>query len=204
MHAVREAFEMARLDAGAIDRAIGLAEDFLAANADYPVVVAYLGSLRAMKAGASLLPWVKLKHANVASALLESAYVRRFETGAPASQPDAYPGELEIALLRGVAYANFPEFLGKAEAARASLAEAMENPAFPMVPRHYRALAHVHLAVICHRVGEEAQARRHLEEAIEMDASTARPIWASYARGITPDTLAAADSESEGAVIPSP
>lgn len=152
MKALREAFERARLDPGEIDGAIAEAEAFLATNAGHPVATAYQGSLHAMKAGAAVLPWVKLRHANTASALLDDAHERRLDAGAAGHD---YPADLEILLLRGVAYASFPAFLGRGADARASLEEAVAHPSFPAIPAHYRALGHAHLAQLHRSAGEE-------------------------------------------------
>jgi hypothetical protein len=146
MKDVREAFERARTDPAGIDAALAVVEAFLVANGDHVVAEAYQGSLHGMKAGAATLPWVKLRHANVAAALLDAAYQRRFD--ATAQWDAAWPGTLEILMLRGVAYASFPSFLGRGEAARASLEEAVRHPAFADIPATYRALARVHLAAL--------------------------------------------------------
>ena len=177
MKQVREAFEAARTGADTIDRAIAVVESYLSAYPDHPVATACLGSLHAMQAGASSLPWVKLKHATTASALLDMAHSRWFE-GTAAQCCDAdYPGELEILLLRGVAYANFPAFLGKADTARACLQQAERHPAFAMLTARHQALAFAHLAVLHHRTGQETTARQYLEHAMAADEATANPVW---------------------------
>lgn len=177
MRAVREAFERARTDAGEIDAAIAVVEAFLAANGDRPVAAAYKGSLHAMKAGASLLPWVKLKHADIASGLLDRAHERRFECAAPASADVDHPGLLEILLLRGIAYASFPPFLGCGGAARDSLEEAVGHPAFRSIPATYRALACAHLAVLSADEADRAQGL--LREARDTDGAVAEAVWAA-------------------------
>lgn len=175
MNGIREVFERARLDAGEIDRALAATEAFLAANAGHTVATAYQGSLHGMKAGAAFLPWVKLRHVEIASALLDEAYARRREAAAAPSREAAYPADLEILLLRGIAYASFPPFLGRGAAARASLDEAVAHPAFAGLPARYRALALAHLSLLCGRDGEDA-ARRFRERAMEADGLTARQI----------------------------
>lgn len=154
MKEVRAAFERALSSADAVADALGVTEAFLAAHPGHLVATAYEGSLHAMMAGAAQLPWVKLKHANIASVLLDAAHERRREAAAPEPDGAGFRGDLEILLLRGVAYANFPAFLGKAGEARASLREAMEHPAFAAVPAPYQALANSHLATLSHRVAE--------------------------------------------------
>ena len=150
MKHVREAFEAARADDDAIGGAICVVESYLAAHPDDLVATAYLGSLHAMCAGASHLPWIKLKHATTASRLLDSAHERWFQDVNSQADDGAYPGDLEILLLRGVAYANFPAFLGKSEVARTCLEDARRHPAFAAIPASYRALAYAHLATLCH------------------------------------------------------
>lgn len=179
MKHVREAFEAARASDDAIDQAISVVERYLAEHPDHLVATAYLGSLHAMYAGSSKLPWIKLKHATTASVLLDRAHERRLERTAPETGEEPYPGELEILLLRGVAYANFPAFLGKAEAARTCLEEAWKHPAFGMISAHHQALAFAHLAILCRRAGDGLLARRYLERGIAADEATARTIWAS-------------------------
>jgi hypothetical protein len=175
MKDVREAFEQARVDPGEIDRALVIADSFLATHKDHLVATAYLGSLHGMKAGAAILPWVKLKYSKAASELLDSAYERRFDVAKP--KWDAVSGDLEILLLRGIAYANFPSFLGRRDAARSSLEEAVGHADFSRVPGTYRALAYAHLAALCRGSSEERAAHRFLQHARETDYATAELVW---------------------------
>lgn len=175
MNRLREAFEAARLEPARIDQAMALANERLDQVPDDPLVSAYLGALHAMKAGAAALPWIKLRHANTAVALLDGAFERR--AAAPGSAD--WPADLEILLLRGIAYANFPAFLGQAATARWCLEAARDHRAFVSVPQRYRALACAHLAVLCHRGQEVDAARGHLERALQADAPAAEPIWAA-------------------------
>lgn len=146
MNDIRQAFEHALVDGERIDEAIAVVARYLELNAGDPVARAYFGSLNAMKAGRAVLPWVKLKHANIAAELLDQAYQGRIEMAPTEGDPGDYPGELVILLLRGIAYASFPPFLGRAAAARDSLYQAVHHPAFPHVPAAHRALALSHLA----------------------------------------------------------
>ncbi len=162
MDRLREAFEHALADNGAIDAAIAVAESCLGGGDDI-VASAYLGSLNAMKAGAATLPWIKLRHANIAAELLDRAYERRNEIGcAPAGGADV-PGDLVILLLRGIAYASFPAFLGRGAAARDSLEEAVGNPSFADVPAAYRSLALSHLAELDANAGGSPAAGRTMD-----------------------------------------
>lgn len=179
MKQLREAFEAARTGRDTVARALAIAETRLAAHPGDLVARAYLGSLHAMQAGAAHLPWVKLKHATLASSLLDEAHRRWFEGAAPQCGDADYPGELEILLLRGVAYANFPAFLGKADAARTCLEQAERHPAFATIPASLQALAFAHLAVLHHRAGTENPARRYRERGMATDEATASPIWAA-------------------------
>ncbi len=145
MKRLSEAFERALADPGAVDTAMEAAQAFLTAHEGHPVATAYLGSLTGMKAGAASLPWVKLAHANAAAALLDAAHERRFEA-LPAADGDAYPAALAILLLRGVAFASFPAFLGRGAAALASLEEAARHPDFAGIPEAHRTLALAHLS----------------------------------------------------------
>ncbi len=175
MNALRDAFEAARLDPARIDPALALAAARLERGPDDPVISAYLGALHAMRAGAATLPWIKMRHANTAISLLDEAFERREGAGAAAD----WPADLEILLLRGIAYANFPSFLGQAATARRCLEAARDHPAFAAVPQRYRALACAHLAVLCHRDQQADAARGHLERALQADAPAAEPIWAA-------------------------
>lgn len=175
MKAVRDAFEAARLGDRDLDDALAVVEAFLAADADHVVAMAYLGALHAMKAGDAALPWIKMKHVNAASTLLDTAHERRFHPLADAAS--THPIDLEILLLRGVAYAHFPVFLGRTETARECLEAARGHAAFLTVPPCYRALAYAHLAVLSHRSRQEDAAHRLLEQAVIADAATANRIW---------------------------
>lgn len=163
MKTVRDVFEAVRLGDGDLDDALAVVEAFLAANADHAVAMAYLGSLHAMKAGQAVLPWVKMKHVNAASALLDAAYRRRSDPLTDAAP--THPPDLEILLLRGVAYANFPAFLGRAETARECLEAARSHAAFLTVPSCYRALACGHLAVLSPHGRQEDAAHGLLQPA---------------------------------------
>lgn len=176
--AVRAAFEGALADPGRVDAAVAVAEAFLAAHAGDPVAMAYLGSLTGMRADAAVLPWVKLRHANAAAALLEAAHARRRDPAPAGAEGDAYPAALVVAMLRGVAYASFPVFLGRSEAARDSLEEAVRHPAFPAIPAPYRALACSHLAVLHARASAHRDAGRLLDAARDADAALAEAVWA--------------------------
>jgi hypothetical protein len=176
MKDVREAFERALADSRQINAAIAVVQSRLDADADDPVAGAYLGSLNAMKAGAAALPWVKLRHANIAADLLDRAHERRHEV-AQKGGTDGHPGELVVLLLRGIAYASFPPFLGRAAAARESLEEAVRHPAFAAVPAVYRALACSHLAIL-HERSSACDARRMLDAARDADPVLAEAIWA--------------------------
>ncbi|MGI6856242.1 hypothetical protein [Mesorhizobium sp. 1B3] len=152
-------------------------ESYLAEHPDHLVATAYLGSLHAMYAGASHFPWIKLKHATTASAMLDGAHERWLEGANPESSEEMYPGELEILLLRGVAYANFPAFLGKTGIARNCLEKAEKHPAFAAIPAPYQALAFAHLAVMCNRAGEGSLAHSYLEHGMVADEETTSTIW---------------------------
>lgn len=146
MQPVRDAFERALADSGEIDAAIATVEAWLDGDPGAVLASAYLGSLNAMKAGAALLPWVKLRHAAIAAELLDRAYERRFGIAPAAGGPHDPPADLVVLLLRGIAYASFPPFLGHGPAARESLEQAARHPAFPMVPEAHRTLALSHLS----------------------------------------------------------
>lgn len=178
MRRVREAFERARVSPDEIDRAIDTVMAFLDANEDDPVALAYCGSLHAMKAGASRFPWDKLRNANIATGLLDRAYARRHEAGAEAKTRD-HPADLEILLLRGIAYASFPAFLGRENDARTSLEEAIGHRRFAAVPPVYRALVYAHMAVLCHRSRDERRSRTFLESALVEDRPAAQLVWGS-------------------------
>ena len=176
MGPVRDAFEAARLDADLIDGAVLLVEAALKERPDDPAVLAYLGALQAMRAGRAVLPWDKMQHARTAAALLDQAFGRRLEA---ADQESDWPLELDILLLRGVAYANFPPFLGRAGPARQCLEAALAHACFPLLPARHRALVHAHLAVLWRRDLDEVLARAHLASARQADTMTADPIWAA-------------------------
>lgn len=178
MKHVREAFDAARTDDNAIDRAISTVEGYLAEHPDHLVATAYLGSLHALYAGAAHFPWIKLKHATIASVMLDRAHERWLAGANPESSEEIYPGELEILLLRGVAYANFPAFLGKTEIARNCLEKAAKHPAFAAIPAPYKALAFAHLAVLCHRTGDGSLAHSYFEQGVVADEETTSTIWA--------------------------
>lgn len=171
-------FERARVSPDEIDRAIDTTSAFLRANGDDLVVMAYYGSLHAMKAGASRFPWDKLRNANIAMGLLDRAFAHRHEAGEIANMRD-YPADLEILLLRGIAYASFPAFLGRESDARASLEEAIGHRRFAVVPPVYRALVYAHMAVLCHRSRDECRSRTFLENALVEDRPAAQLVWGS-------------------------
>lgn len=185
MKVIREAFERARTDAGEIDRAIAAAEAFLAAHADHPVAMAYQGALHGMKADAVCLPWLKLRHANISASLLDGAYERQNVADAPAAggvepsgdSEEDLAGDLEILLLRGVTYTNFPPFLGRGTAARYSLEKAVGHPAFSRVSPAVRALTYAHLAVLCRRAHDDEQAGNFLASARAADLGAADRVW---------------------------
>ena len=81
--------------------------------------------------------------------------------------------------MRGIAYANFPAFFGRAQTAWQCLDLARDHSAFMTVPRRYRALTYAHLAVLSHRRREDETAHILLKRAQEADAQTADHVWTS-------------------------
>jgi len=91
-------------DEESAERALGMLEKLAAEEAENPLVIAYFGSAKILKAKRALLPWQKGKLSNSGLELLDRAV-------------ELAPGDLEVRFVRGISSYPLPFFFGRGEQA---------------------------------------------------------------------------------------
>jgi len=174
MEQVRKHHREAVSSTEAISRAMDLVDAFLSARPEDPVLQVYKGSLLALKAQATSLPWKKLSHLEQGVRWMDQA-----ANGAAACPPPAegLPADIEIFMLRGITCAMIPASYGHGRTARQDLQRTLAHPAFDGLERADRALALSWLAVVLYRDGEMAAADHLYGKARATDVRIAEEAW---------------------------
>lgn len=169
---IRDAFERAETDPGAINDAMDTADALLADHPGDPVVMSYRGGLLGMKARDTSLPWRKIDYAEQSIAVLDEVFQRR--SGTAFADPAS---ELTVLMVRGLTFANFPSFLGRSDAALQALTEATRHPDFAQVKQEDRAMVLAWMSVITVRKGNDTAAQQLLAQAEELDRRISQSVW---------------------------
>lgn len=159
-----------------IDKALTIAKQYLGSNPGDGRALTYKGSLSAMRARESILPWKKL-------AYLKDG-INWMDDGVTAVLKDrALVGsrtEIDVRMVRGTTSARIPSAFGRGGVARADFRAVVGNPQFGSVAPQHRASAYAWLAILAHRDGDESGAKSWLEKAHQADAKTADSLWEKF------------------------
>lgn len=166
---VREACQVARRNARTadVDRALALADDYLTARPEDGRALTYRGSLAALRARLSWLPWKKLSLLNKGIGQMEEgvARVRHAAGGTPL--------EMEVRLVRATTSASIPAAFGRAGVALSDFKAVVGHPQFSFLPPEHRATALAWLAALCRRRGEASEAEGLQRDAEAIDLAIA-------------------------------
>ena len=134
------------------------------AHPDHPVIAAYAGAARMMRAERTLLPWKKGELVKQGGAMIEQALERARESRAE--------DELEVRYVRAVSAASLPAWMEQGELARAEFAalaevvsEAVEQGE---LASHQGARVLLYHAAALREQGEIEAAKRALRKAIDL------------------------------------
>lgn len=169
---IRDAFALAETDPDTVNDALAAADAFLVDQPGDPVVMSYRGGLLGMKARDAILPWKKIDYAEQSIAVLDEVFQQR--NGTAFADPAS---KLTILMVRGIAFANFPSFLGRSDDALQALTEATRHPDFTQVKPEDRAVVFAWMSVITARKGNDAVAQQFLVQAEGLDRRIAQSVW---------------------------
>lgn len=159
-----------RSDANAIDTALALANAFSETHPQDGVAQTYRGSLGAMSARVSWLPWKKL-------ALLNEG-IRQMDEGIALTSRTAQgmPQEIDARMVRGITSARIPRTFGRGGVALGDFRYIVNSPQFPRMQPQHQATALAWLAVMLKRSGHDAESHSVLQRAQGIDAAIAQAI----------------------------
>jgi hypothetical protein len=169
---VRQAYQQARDRAQAedVDHALSLADGYLAAHPRDGRALTYRGSLAALRARVSWMPWKKLGMLHEGIGQMDDG-VSLVTKAAPGSAQ-----ELEVRLVRGITSANIPSTFGRGGVAFSDFKAVVKHPHFPELAAEHRATALAWMAVMHKRQGQVAESERLQREAEALDATAARKV----------------------------
>lgn len=169
---VREAYRKARDHAQTedVDRALSLADGFLIEHPRDGRALTYRGSLAAMRARVSWLPWKKLGMLQEGINQMDEGVSLVSKAGAGSEH------ELEVRLVRGISSAKIPSTFGRGGVAFSDFKAVVNHPRFAELAATHRATAKAWLAVMYRRQGQGAESERLQSEAEALDAVVARKV----------------------------
>lgn len=171
--ALHAAYAQARdhTEAEVVDQALALADTYLQRNPKDGRALTYRGSLAAMRARVSWMPWKKL-------GMLHEG-INQMDDGLTLVTRAGAPGEVEIdaRMVRGITSARIPATFGRGGVATSDFKAIVKHPHFASISAEHRATALAWLAVMNKRQGQQAEADRLRSEAEAVDAAAARKVW---------------------------
>ena len=167
---VRAAYQLARdrTETADVDRALDMTDGFLAAHPGDGRAMTYRGSLAAMRARVSWMPWKKLGMLHEGISQMDEGVARVIKAGSDL--------ELEVRLVRGTTSANIPSAFGRGGVAISDFKAVVRHPRFAELSPEHRATALAWLAAMSRRQGQEAEAERLQHEAEAIDPAAARKV----------------------------
>jgi hypothetical protein len=163
-------------DSASIDKALALAGGFVGAHPQDGRAMTYQGSLAAMRARESLLPWKKLSMLHEGIGLMDDGVATVVKDKALAGGST----EIEVRIVRGTTSARIPGAFGRGGVARADFRSVIDNPNFEHLRPLDRASVLGWMAVLSHREGDAAASTKYLERARSADAQVANTLWETY------------------------
>jgi hypothetical protein len=165
-----------RGDSDVIDRALALADRFVSAHPADGRALTYRGSLSAMRARVSIMPWTKL------SMLHEG--IEQMDTGVDRILRDKQlaggEAEIEVRMVRGTTSARIPRAFGRGGVAVGDFRAVAAHPHFEQLQPAHRASALAWLAVLAKRQGDDKASGDYLSRARGADALTTAAIWDKF------------------------
>lgn len=171
---VRSAFTELRHGKRSAEAAAAVIEDYLRANRESPLAMAYMGSVRTLQSDQEARPWKKMAYIDAGFELLDQAVAA---VSVSSTQPDAVVAE--VLLISGVTNASVPRLFHRRAMALVSLQGLLTHESFQQVDDPNRALAYAWLAVLTSeaRSVPSSQSEAYLAEARRLDPLLAQEIW---------------------------
>jgi hypothetical protein len=166
----------AKGDSQAIEDALDLATKYVEKHPGDGRGLTYRGSLAAMKARESYLPWRKLSSLNQGVDWMDegvSAVLNNKELAGTRT-------EIEVRMVRGTTSARIPKLFGRGSVARADFLAVVSNPHFNAVSNINKASVYAWLAVLSNRQNDSPGTNDWLNKARAADATTANSIWEHF------------------------
>lgn len=169
---VRSAYQIARSEVTAdeVDKALAIADGFLAEHPRDGRALTYRGSLSALRARLSWMPWKKLGMLNDGISQMDEGVTLVSKAAAGTAQ------EIEVRMVRGTTSANIPGAFGRGGVAYSDFKAVVNHPRFGDISTENRAAAMAWLAALSRRQGQEAEGERLQKEAEAIDQAIALKI----------------------------
>lgn len=137
-----------------------------------PVVMAYAGAARAMRANTTLLPWKKIAHAEEGLALLDKA-LAMLAPAHDAPLQNATPGSLEVRFVAASTFVSVPGFMNRGARGQKLLAELQASPLFAGAPLRFKGSVWMRAAQVAAKDKQLDDARRFYTLVVEQKAPQA-------------------------------
>ena len=159
-------------DTGAIDQAAEAFSGLLKSEPTNPVLLAYTGSVTAMKAGTTMLPWKKMGYAEDGMALLDKA-LAMLNPSHDAPVQHGTPGVLEVKFVAANTFLAVPGFMNRHERGTKLLGDVLANPLFATAPLGFKGSVWLKAAGEATKANNTAEAKRYLGMIIDQQAPQA-------------------------------
>lgn len=153
-------------DTAMIEPAAQSFDRLLQAEPDNPVLMAYAGSTRAMKASTTWFPWKKMSHAEDGMAQLDKALaLLRPHHNTPVQ--NATPGVLEVKFVAANTFLAVPGFMNRRERGNRLLGDVAHSPLLTSAPLGFRGSVWIKAAEEAIKDKRADEARRLLNLAVQ-------------------------------------
>ncbi|MEK6748748.1 MAG: hypothetical protein AABY83_06025 [Pseudomonadota bacterium] len=163
-------------DYDTIEHAFDLASEYSEAHPRDGRAMTYRGSLAAMIARESILPWRKLSSLKEGIDLMDDGVAAVVAERQSASTRM----EIEVRMVRGTTSARIPKLFGRGSTARADFKAVINHPLFSSISPAHQASAYAWLAVLTARENDTSNSQTYLQKARLANADTANTIWTRY------------------------
>ena len=166
-------FDQALADGGsAIDRATDEFDALLKAEPASPVLMAYAGAARSLKARNTILPWKKMGYAEDGLALIDKALALLAPAHAAAMQRGT-PGVLEVRFVAANTFLAMPDFMNRGARGAKLLSEVLDSPLYASAPLPFQGAVWMAAAGLAAKEKRREDAQRYLNEVISRNAPQA-------------------------------
>lgn len=170
----RQVYFDARSGTKDLNDAVAVIDNVLQTNtdlADLAIVLVYKGSLRAMQAGKTDLPWKKMRYMGEAIETIDKSMDQLLHSDGKTTNDVL----LEALIISGITCASIPRSYGRAAVAKRYLATAIALAEFPRLPGKTKATVYAWLSVL-NRDILPAESQHYLELARSLDRTSADEI----------------------------